>query len=275
MYQASILSAFTLTLSYASVLSAQRLSHYLSHSNWLKWADQLMRGGIFAFVAGILLPECIEHFGWINSALALICMLACLYGLDVVYRSICRGSLAAQGPWYIYLLLLPHCCIEGFAIAPFLSQSPLNISLLGFFIGHKVIEISMIAVSTEAHALNSKTKLRLQSAFALSTPVCMLLGSYLQHSILASDLAHDVTLLVNTAVFAHLALFCQFSTCKHSKSEQKNTIQPGFMVSFVTVLSLFIFVQESSAHSIGCQHAHHHHHSEVHHHHHGENHRHP
>ena len=254
MLRASAISALTLIASVISVYSTKGLVRIISYQHLLETGDQATRGAIMAFLLCVLFPECYNHLGLVTSLVGVGTSLATLHGFDLLYQNICNKSLLKSSPWYLYGMLLPHCCMEGFAISPYLNDDSFNLSLLGFFLLHKISELAMIALSTEAHNMTNREKNSLLTAFIVTTPLCMMTGVFTQSYLDHYPIIHDTALLISTAIFLHLALFCQFCSCEHKKNKSTLQIKPIFLISCIVVAGVL-----SIASSGDPSHHHHHH----------------
>ena len=185
--------------------------------------------------------------------------LSVLHGLDQLYKNICNESLLKNNPWCLYGMLLPHCCMEGFAVSPYLNEVNLNLSLLALFLLHKISELAMVSLSTEAHNMSDREKNSLLVAFIVTTPVCMLTGVFAQSYLDQYPFIHDAALLISTAIFLHIALFCQFCSCEHKKSKDILQIKPAFLITCIIIAGLLTVAGASNL-----EHHHHHHHGHQH-----------
>jgi hypothetical protein len=259
MLQATAISALTLIASIISVYSTKGLARVISYQHLLETGDQATRGAIMAFLLCVLFPECYSHLGLTTSLVGVGLFLSALHGFDLLYKNICNKSLLKSSPWYLYGLLLPHCCMEGFAISPYLNEISLNLSLLGFFLLHKISELAMVSLSTEAHNMTDKEKNSLLIAFIVITPLCMMTGVFAQSYLDQYPIIHDTALLISTAIFLHLALFCQFCSCEHKKNKSILQIKPTFLITCIVIAGLL-----SLAGAGNVDHHHHHHHGHEH-----------
>ena len=257
MYPAILISAFTLIISYFSIKSIDKLCRVITQNNWITYVEQISRASILAFILTVLLPECINHYSVANAIIGISLILGLLQSLDLFYKKICHLNDLQNSPWFLYILLVPHCCIEGVAISPYLISPWNNISIISFFLIHKIVEICMIAISTKTHNMDIKTQNRIEKAFILTTPICMLLGGSITALTTQVETFHAIAVLINTAVFAHLSLFCQFCSCEHDKNKENGSLSWTFIIT----LSLTSFMLTTTqANPSPCQHAHHHHH---------------
>lgn len=260
MIQASAISVLTLIVSAISVHTSTRFIRKLSCTHLLEYGDHATRGAILAFLVCVLFPECYHHMGMTATIMGITTFLVILNGVDSLYKNLCNKSLLKDSPWYLYSMLLPHCCIEGLAISPYLHDNTLNLSLVGFFLLHKTTELAMIALSTEAHNMSTLEKRCILNVFIFSTPLCMIAGMLLQSYLHELSFLHDGALILSAAIFLHLALFCQFCSCQHK--QRKPLFQPIFFSAFMIVAVILASMGPS------CPNHHHHHHEQTHHHNH-------
>ena len=257
MYPAFLISASTLIISYISVKSIDKLCRIITQNEWLTYVDQISRASILAFILTILLPECINHYSVLSAIIGISFILGLLQSLDLLYKKLCHQHDLQNSPWFLYILLVPHCCIEGVAISPYLMSPWNNISIISFFLIHKIVEISMIAISTKTHKMDRKTQKRIEKAFILTTPLCMILGSSITALTTQVETFHAIAVLINTAVFTHLSLFCQFCSCDHNKTKENGSLS----WTFILTLSLTsLMLTSTQATPSPCQHVHHHQH---------------
>ena len=260
MIQASAVSLLTLIVSAISVHSSTLFIRKVSCTDLLEYGDQATRGAILAFLVCVLLPECYHHLGMTTTSVGITAILIVLNGFDSLFKNLCNKSLLKDSPWYLYSMLLPHCCIEGLAISPYLHDTSLNLSLVGFFLLHKITELAMIALSTEAHKMTNQEKKGILNVFIFSTPLCMIAGMLIQSYLDELSFLHDGSLIMSAAIFLHLALFCQFCACEHKR--KKPLLQPIFFSAFIIITAILTSMGPS------CPNHHHHHHEHTHHQHH-------
>ncbi len=257
MIQATAVSVLTLVTSIVSIYTTKMLVRAISYEHLLEAGDQITRGAILAYLLCVLLPECFNHLGLETSIIAIGLVLSAQHFFDIIYRNICNKSLLKNSPWYLYSMLLPHCCMEGFAISPYLNETSLNLSLLGFFLLHKISELAMISLSTEAHDMTKTEKNRIQFAFIITTPLCMITGVFAQTYLDHIAVIHDIALIASTAIFLHLALFCEFCSCKHKQNRGILQITPAFLITCMVISGLLTISGTNN-------HDHHHHHQHSH-----------
>lgn len=264
MFQIASASLLTWSISYLSThLIKQGLNHQGRY--WLKHTDQLCRGAMLGFVLAQVLPHNLAHFGTVITLLATTGILGMIHAVEKIYEYHCQTSLQQDKPWFNYILLAPHCIIEGFAAAPYFMGEQLSYIYISLFFWHKISELSMITVSTELHVNDKKQQRFIQQIFALLTPIAMLIGAYAQvDTYWLSDSAHAVLDLVNMSIFIHIALFCQFCRCKHNPGRNWH-IHPHFLLACTGLYLLLTFMVPGAT---PCPHSHNHDHLHSHSHHH-------
>ena len=120
MYQIAAASFLTWVVSYLSTTIIKNSIAKIKGTQWLKHGDQICRGGILGFVLTQVLPNVTAHFGISYTILALGSVLLLLSGIEKIYQHTCQQSNIQSSAVLSYLLLLPHCFLEGFAAAPYL-----------------------------------------------------------------------------------------------------------------------------------------------------------
>ncbi len=263
MYQITTASLLTWTVSYLSSSLIKNSINSISNTKWLKAGDQICRGGILSFVLTQVLPHNLEHFGVFYTAFASLCILTGLYGIEYSYQYTCKHSVMQNKAWFTYVLLIPHCILEGFAAAPYFIGEYFNPIYICLFFWHKISELAMITLSTELHLKKSREQYYIQQLFILLTPAAMLLGSYLHvDSQFISHDMHGILELINMNIFLHIALFCQFCSCKDECKEKSSmNIDKNFIAAFVIIGLIFLSMPTAHHH---CTHSHSHAHCHKH-----------
>lgn len=231
-------SIITWALSY---LSAKLISKTITSTKSeiiLKHGDQICRGGILAYIITQLLPENIEHSGLIQTFVLTGAILATLNYIEHYYTTTCKKTTHTKKPWFNYVLLIPHCILEGFAITPHVISN--NMLIIGFFLWHKVSELSLITISTELHLDDKITQSRIQNLFILITPISMLVSTFIHFDTAIPPFIDNIIHILEMSIFMHIALFCNFCSCKHEKNKTIN-INAVFLTAFI-VLTLIQYL---------------------------------
>ena len=253
MYQIASASALTWTLSF---LSSSFVSHTLDNQSniWLKRADRLCRGAMLGLVLAEQLPHNITHFGSIMTLVATIGILSLIHTMETLYSYACTQSQACHKLWSNYILLAPHCIMEGFAAAPYFMAEHLDYTFICLFLWHKVSELSMITASTRLTITDATQRRIIQHTLILLTPLAMCLGAYIQSDLHVSETTHTLFEIINMSIYIHIALFCPFCNCK--KQGTHNVHVDRYFLLACSTLYLALTFLAPGAHP--CPHAHKH-----------------